>query len=171
MAKPLTKKEWKQIDDLLPTGKSCRDIAEEVGRSPDTVSRRAKKKGHIFGRINAERACEARKWYCAESRAKIAARLEEEANLLIDDLHKPFIAFNFGGKENDYNEHHFDEPPTEAKFTIMRAVQSAIRTVTDIVKVDASSSDGAQNQIAEYRNALDDAAKVWEEEEPEPCES
>lgn len=98
----------------------------------------------------------------------IAARLEDEANQLLDDLHKPYLAFNFGGKENDYNEHHFDEPPTESKFTIMRAVQAAVRTVTEIIKVDNASDDETQNRIAEFKNALsEEAAQVWKE----PCES
>jgi hypothetical protein len=171
VAKQLTEKERQRIIELCKEGKSCCKIAKEVGRSKDSVSRIAKSIGHKFGQSNADNAHEARKWYCAESRALIAARLEEEANLLLDDLHKPHVAFNFGGKDNDYNDHHFDEPPTEAKFTIMRSVQAAVRTVSDIVKVDNRGDDETQTRIKEFRDSVEaGTAKDWEEEEA-PCES
>lgn len=168
MGKKLSEAQRQEIIDLLPSGKSCNQIAKDTGRGKTTVHRIARDVGHKWGQSNLERAREARKWYCAESRAMIAARLEDEANQLLDDLHKPYLAFNFGGKENDYNEHHFDEPPTESKFTIMRAVQAAVRTVTEIIKVDNASDDETQNRIAEFKNALsEEAAQVWKE----PCES
>jgi hypothetical protein len=171
VAKKLTKAQRQKVIDLFPSGKSCNQIAKETGRGKTTVHRIARDEGHQWGQSNLLRAHEARKWYCAESRAKIAARLEEEANLLLDDLHKPYVAFNFGGKDNDYNDHPFDEPPTEAKFTIMRSVQAAVRTVSDIVKVDNRGDDDTQTRIKEFRDSVEaGTAKDWEEEEP-TCES
>jgi len=142
VAKPLTDDEREHIEALLATGKSARDIATEIGRSPDTISRIARSIGHSFGRTNLDSAREARSAYCAERRALIAARLTEEAEKLLDQLHEPHLAFNFGGKENSYNEHLLGEPPIEGKRALIQSAREAVRTVLDIDKHDRKADEG-----------------------------
>ena len=136
MAKPLSNEERQQIIDLLPTGKSCRGIAKEVGRSPSTVGKIAKDEGHVFGRLNLERACEATRAYGKERRATFVQRLHEESERLIEQLHGKYLVYNFGGRDNTYAEHTLTEPPVDAKFTIMRAIGQAQKTALDILKYD-----------------------------------
>jgi hypothetical protein len=141
MAKALSQEERDEIIDLLPTGKSAREIAALTGRAVDTVSRIARSVGHDFGRPNLARAQEAKSAYSAERRALLAAKLTEEAELLLEQLHEPYTVFNFGGKENTYNEAQFDEPPVDAKFTIIRGAREALRTVLDIDRHDNRNDD------------------------------
>lgn len=143
MAKPLTDTERERIADLCRQGKTCTAIAREVGRSPDTISRIARQIGHRFGHTNAARAREARSAYSAERRAELAARFTEEAERLLDQMHQPHLAFNFGGKDNDYNERTLPEPPVEAKRMLMQAAREAIRTVLDIDRHDNRADHGA----------------------------
>lgn len=115
MAKPVTDDERNAIVDALHAGRSARDIATEHGRSTDTISRIAKSIGWDFGRPNLTRAREAKSAYSAERRASLAARFTEVAERLLDDLDGEYLVFNFGGKDNTYEEHMLDAPPIEAK--------------------------------------------------------
>lgn len=142
MAAPVTDDERAQIIALIESGASCQAVAEQAGRSPDTISRIAKSIGWTFGHTNAARAREARSAYSAEKRAELAARITEEVERLLDDLRKPHLAFNFGGKDNTYEEHQLDEPPVEAKRALMQTIRDGLRTVIDIDRHDNRAEDG-----------------------------
>lgn len=139
MAAPLTDDERQRIVALLGEGKSARAIADEVGRSTDTVSRIARAIGHDFGRTNLARAQDARSAYCAERRALIAARMTEECELLLDQLHQPHLAYSFGGKDNTYEEHELSEPPVDAKRALIQSARECVRTVLEIDRHDNKS--------------------------------
>lgn len=136
MAKPLTPDERDRIVALLATGATCRQIADQVGRSPDTVSRIAKDVGHTFGQLAGAHAREARSAYCAERRAGIAARATERAEQLLERMEGEFLVFNFGGKDNTYEEHRLEEPPVEAVRAMAQTVRDLVRTVLDIDRHD-----------------------------------
>lgn len=158
VAKPLTDHERQEILDLLASGKSCRQIAAEVGRSNDTVSRIAASVGHSFGQSNLARAHEARSAYSAERRALLAARFTEAAEKLLAQLEQPHVAFSFGGKENTYAEHTFDEPDAATKFTLVRGAREAMRTVLDIDRHDNRAEDGLAAVDAWLRDMLGEAS-------------
>ena len=157
MAKPLSQEERDEIIELLPTGKSAREIAALTGRSKDTVSKIALSVGHVFGGKNMERAHAARSAYCAERRALIAAQLTERAEALLAEMDKPFIAFSFGGKDNDYNEHRFEAPPVDAKFTLIRAAREAVLTVLDIDRHDNRNDENLSAVDEWLRSIVGDA--------------
>jgi hypothetical protein len=141
MAKALSQEERDEIARLMAEGKSRNEIAALTGRSNGTITRLAAEIGHRFGQTNLTHAHEARSAYSAERRAALAAKLTEEAELLLEQLHEPYTVFNFGGKENTYNEAQFDEPPVDAKFTIIRGAREALRTVLDIDRHDNRNDD------------------------------
>lgn len=136
MAPKLSEAERAEIITLIESGKSCNDVAKTVGRSSDTVSRIAREIGWTFGRTNLASAREARSAYSAEKRAEIAASMTEHAERILRQLVEPHTAFNFGGKDNDYNERTFDLPPADAAFTIARTARELVRTVLDIDRHD-----------------------------------
>ena len=143
MAAKLTDDERQAIIDLIESGKSARDVARESGRSAQTVSNIARSIGWEFGRKNTAHAREARKAYGAEARAALAARLGEEAERLLDQLHEPYLVFNFGGSDNVYREHLLTEPPIGEKRAIIQAATTAMRTVLDIDRHDNRADSGA----------------------------
>lgn len=158
MAKPLTDDERARIVDLLNEGHSANDIAKRTHRSVNTVSRIAKSIGHQFAQTNLARAHEARSAYSAERRATIAARLTVEAELLLDELHGEYLVHNFGGKDNTYAEHKLEQPPTEAKHTIVRAVGQAMKTVLDIDKHDNRDAENLSGFDAWWADRMGDGA-------------
>lgn len=142
MAQPVTDDERAEIIALIQSGQSCKAVAKTVGRSPDTISRIARSIGWTFGRTNLERARETRSAYCAERRAEIAATATEKAERLLAEMEEPFVAFNFGGKDNTYNEHHLDRPPTDAVRAMVQSFRDLMRTVIDIDRHDNQAEDG-----------------------------
>jgi transposase-like protein len=136
VAKPLTDDERQRIIELLGQGKTCRDIAAELGRSPTTISSIAKEIGHVFGQSNASRAHEARSAYGAERRAATMAKFHQRADELLDAMEGSYLVFNFGGRDNTYEEHTLKSPPVEAKRQLMQAARDAMRTVLDVDRHD-----------------------------------
>lgn len=142
MAAPLSDNERERIIQLCHQGHPCNTIAQKVGRSPDTVSRIARSIGHRFGYTNAARAREARSAFSAERRAQLAARATEEAEKLLDELHGEFLVFNFGGRDNTYEEHTLDEPPVDAKRAMVQSFRELMRTVIDVDRHDNKADEG-----------------------------
>lgn len=159
MAKRVTDNERAKILAHLQTGASCNATAKKFGRSTSTISKIARQEGHNFGdsaHSRLARAHEARRAYGAEARAETAAKLHAEANRLLEQLRQQHVAWSFGGRDNVYNEHVFDEPDQATKFTIIRSVATAMKTVLEIDKHDnrASDVDQAAGLIVELVDSL-----------------
>lgn len=124
----------------------CNQIAKEVGHSSDTVSRIARAQGHTWpegaGNTKLARAHEMRRAYSAEWRADFAARLSAECEDMLQSMHGPYLVFNFGGKENTYEEHTLSEPPTEAKERLVKSIRLGMQTVMDIARHDSDGGMG-----------------------------
>lgn len=133
--------ERQRIIDLLPSGRSCNAIGKETGHSASTVSRIARSVGHVFARANLARAQESRLAYGAEWRADFAKRLSAKCDDLLGDMDGDYLVYNFGGKENDYNEHELSSPPTEAKLKSVQAIRLAVQSILDIDRHDNQGGD------------------------------
>jgi IS30 family transposase len=143
MPKALTPEERQQIIDLLPTGASCRQIAKQVGRSYTTVSAIARDVGHEFGRLQSTRATEINQAYTSERRAQL--RLKTLANIerLTEEMFSPTVAFNFGGRDNSYNEHRIPQPTYKDIRDIAQAIAAQYRVIEAIDKQDHTDTDGS----------------------------
>jgi hypothetical protein len=100
------------LADIEAEADSCRGIAAKHGVSRTTVSDLAKKNGFAFGRQQTKRATEAAVVDAKARRAEISRKFLEKADKLLDQMDRPHLVFNFGGKDNDYNERLLDAPPT-----------------------------------------------------------
>lgn len=141
MAKPLTEEQRQQIIDLLPTGRSCNDIAKQVGRSPDTVSRIAKSVGHAFGHMNLARAHEVRRAYGVEARARRVALAHERMLRILERMGQPHTRYHFGGKDNTLNSVELDEPDSEMLRQYASAYASLSKAEADTLRHDERSDD------------------------------
>lgn len=92
-----------------------RKLAERNGVSRSTVSRIAMAEGISWtqeGRSKVEKALDQHKLSSAERRARIAERMLDMVEQAIDDMNQATVVYNFGGKDNSYNERVFNRPPT-----------------------------------------------------------
>lgn len=149
MATPVTDDERARIIELIESGLSRSEVARQAGRGKSTITRIANEIGWDWlamadarTQSSLARAHGARSAFSAERRAVIAARMTEECEKLLDQMHGEFLVFNFGGKDNDYNEHLLERPPVESTRAMVQSVRDLLRTVIDIDRHDNKADDG-----------------------------
>lgn len=123
----LSDEKRQEIIDALPSGDSCNAIAKRLGVGSSSVSRVARTVGHSWTAKHVAAAHDANRGYGAEHRAHLRRQLQIRAEQLLDEFDRPYVAFSFGGRDNDYNEHRFDSPPIEAKRQMISAAATAIK--------------------------------------------
>lgn len=141
MAKAVDEDERQRIIAAFDTGATCNAIAKEFKRSPDTISRIAASVGFQFGHTNLARAHEAKSSYGAEARARLAQLATERAVTALERMEGRYLVFNFGGRDNTYEEHELSEPPVEALRGLAATVRDLVRTVLDVDKHDNRSGE------------------------------
>lgn len=143
----LTDAERVRILELHGEGVSRNAIAREVGRSVGSVTNVVTGAGRTFERseetVQATRAAQQDN---AAKRAALETRLLDKANDLLDDLDRPHVVFNFGGKENTYEEHTFDRPDVAAKSALVRTAGVAIDKAIKLAGVDAATTGAAEGK-------------------------
>jgi hypothetical protein len=137
---PLTTHELDQLRAGHTAGKSLTAIAAEMGRSKGTLAKHAKRMGLDWNRDATAKATEAKTQDNRSKRATLESRLLDEAGLLLDDLHKPHLAYNFGGKDNTYAEHQLPEPDIAGKRALITAAGQAIDRALKLAEVDRAST-------------------------------
>lgn len=127
---------------LHDRGMSCAQIAAELGRSRSTVSVQCARMGLLFDRAQTKAATAAVVADSAAVRAQTGRRFLAKANELLDMMDQPHVAFNFGGKDNTYEEHEFDKPPVDALKTLMHAASQAFDKHLAQDKHDNAANEG-----------------------------
>ncbi|HEY1740910.1 MAG TPA: helix-turn-helix domain-containing protein [Acidimicrobiia bacterium] len=134
---PLSAAKQAKILKLHGQGVTRNEIGRQVRCSTSTVSRIVHQAGGSFDGSATKVATEARKAQARARRAQTSLRFLDEANLLLDALHQPHMAFAFGGKDNVYNEHPMSEPPTIDKVKLLAGASTAILRHMDVERFDA----------------------------------
>lgn len=136
---PLTDDERQQIRDLHTAGHGCNAIARQLGRDRSTISRAASDMGITFDRKQTRAATQARADDNAAKRAELETLYLTEAKQLLAELRQPTIVYNFGGRDNTYNEAEHPEPDAGAKLKLMQASGAAMDRALKIAALDSDS--------------------------------
>jgi len=139
-AAPLTTDEHARIRAMHAAGHSLGQIAAELGRSKSTVSKFAREQNLTWGNARTAAATEAKVATNRDKRAALETRFLDEAALLLDALHTPHTAFNFGGKDNTYEEHELPEPDVQSKRTLIQAAGTAVDKAVKLAEVDKAGA-------------------------------
>ena len=149
--KPLTNAERAAILVDLRAGLSLGQTCRKHARSRGAVGGIAKAHGISFDRTVIKNATEAKVADNKARRAVIAERLLVEVNGFIDSIRKPFLAHNFGGKDNTYAEHELPGPTTGDIRNLMVSVGIALTKHVELARFDA---DPGQDAAVSLRDAL-----------------
>lgn len=89
-------------------------IAREQGVAPSTVAVIAAELGIAdpFDTTRTRKATESARDRLKAQRARVSQTFIDKSEKLLAQIDEPHLVFAFGGKENDYNEHLLDAPPT-----------------------------------------------------------
>lgn len=161
---PVSDAERARIIATIEAGTSRNDTARKHKRSPGTITKIAHAAGLSFDRSATRAATEAKQ---ADNRARRAgqaiAYLDKVDELFVEidavraRLHGPTIVFNFGGRDNDYNERLLDEPDsgtvralTSSIRDLMMSARAAHTTVLDMERTDQpQAGNGALEQLVD----------------------
>lgn len=138
----ITEAERDQVRDLHAAGLSANAIGREIGRPAQSVSRVAAQLGLSFDRSKTRAAHAARVTDMKAARSRLAGRLLAEAESLLDDLHRPFLARNFapGGDPDLRFSQHLAMPEPADKAALMRAFSAAMAQHLKLADFDGDSS-------------------------------
>lgn len=135
-APPLTDAERQQIRDLHAAGHGCNDIARQLGRDRATISKHAKDLGLTFDRKQTKAATDARVADAKHKRAILSEQLLDDALRLRAQLWEPATVFNFGGRDNTYEERTLDKPPFADQEKILRSLAVAVDKHARLLELD-----------------------------------
>lgn len=161
-----TRRDWTDAEDtqlrtLAAAGQSIRKMADAVDRHPSSVKRRLDRLGIHGDRTQTAAATQAKVIDAKARRAALELELLEDAEELRRRMFAPTKVYNFGGKDNTYNEREVDEPPHADKLKLMQAATLAVDRSLKIATHDADTgvaeAVGALDQIAD---ALHEVAKT-----------
>lgn len=115
-------------------------ISEQARRlktSTAVIVRRRKTLGLVSDRTGTAAANEARRVDAKLRRAELAEKLLDDAEKLREQLFNPVTVFNFGGKDNTFEQERIDEPTFADKLKIVQAVGTAVTHHIKLVEHDA----------------------------------
>lgn len=136
-ARPISEHERARVAELHAQGKSRNAIARELKRAQSTVSDIAAGLGLTFDRARTKAATEAKILDAKARRAQLADDLLADAERMRQQLWAPTTIYNFGGKENTYNEHPVDQPPFRDQRDIVHSVGLLVDKHVRLTEVDA----------------------------------
>lgn len=128
-----------EVRRLHGEGKGRNDIARTLELAAGTITKIARELGLSFDRAPTAQATEARKTEAAARRAELELAYLAEARMLIEELRAPVLVFNFGGKDNTYEEQLHDEPDAASKLKLMQASGIAVDRALKLSDADAST--------------------------------
>lgn len=155
----ITKYDRAQMQKYADQGLNYKQIAEKLGCSPSTVGAhmRATGRGHNLAIPPPTVASN------KQRRAEIATRLLDEAENLLDDLHRPYTAYAAGGKDFQFVEHEVAEPLPRDKADLIRAAVLSLdehRKLTDFDAEDGAAA--AKSVLGMFANVVGLAAERLE---------
>lgn len=114
--------------ELIGAGTPRNAIARELQIAPSSVSALARDAGLSFERANqTASATAARQHDLKVRRIELIDELVSKAADHLVSVDQPFLAFSFGGKENEYSKHTLDRAPTGDILNLHRAASLALK--------------------------------------------
>jgi hypothetical protein len=146
---PWTDDEDQVLRDFAAAGRSISKMsAALVGRHPSSVKRRLDKLGIHLDRTQTAAATQAKVIDAKARRAALEVALLEDAEEMRRRMFAKTTVYNFGGKDNTYNEREVNEPPHADKLKLMQAAGIAIDRSLKISEHDASTGHEAAASAA-----------------------
>ncbi|MBO1739680.1 helix-turn-helix domain-containing protein [Leifsonia sp. TF02-11] len=143
-----------RAQELFDQGLGCNAIARELGVAPSTVSKWAKDTKRVFDRTQTAAAVKAHTVDLAAGRIRLAEKMLNAAEAMIDAIDDPYLVYNFGGKDNTYNETLLDSAPVEVRRNIITTAGITFDKLSRIVENSGAGADDAKSMLAQLGRAL-----------------
>lgn len=153
------------IADAIRAGRPRNEIAREFDCSPGTVSNIASERDltDAFDRSATKNATEARLADNRSRRAELSSRLLTKAGEFLDQIDQPHTVFNFGGKDNTFEQRTLDKPPTG---DIRNLIVSAATAIDKHIVIDRHDSGAGLDETVGLLGRIMTGLKAKHGDEP-----
>lgn len=128
--------------ELIKSGMARNAVARELKIAPSVVTGIAQSEGLTFDRSSSAAAVAARQSDLKVRRVALIDELMSKAEDHLVAIDQPFLAFNFGGKDNTYEEHELDRAPTGDLLNLHRAASLALKDARELIRDDDDEGVG-----------------------------
>lgn len=149
---------------LHAAGHSRNEIARKTGISAGSVTNICRQSDRAFDRSETKRATEARQIDLAAARIRLAEKMLAASEGMLDKIDGEYLVYNFGGKDNDYNEHTLESAPVEVRRNIITTAAITFDKLTRIVEKDNGGLDQAVGVLDNVADVLKLAAEKYRAE-------
>ncbi|MGW0581357.1 hypothetical protein ACWD25_36660 [Streptomyces sp. NPDC002920] len=157
---------WDEFRELHSAGLGRNAISHEMGITASVISRTAEHLGLTFDRSKIQAAADARKADIEERRSVLAARFLDIAEDSLTRIYEETTVYSFGGKENDYNDHTFDEAPIAERVKLVTAAAIAVDKSLKLTPAEeASGLDAAKSMLGSLGEALTAFSQARDEQD------
>lgn len=163
--RPWTATDNARLASLHADGATLTAAARQLERSKATVGKYAARLGLTWDRTATAAATEAKVIDARGRRAVLQLDLLDDAARLREQLWKPTVVFNFGGKDNTYEERELPEPTFADKLKIVQATGIA---VDRSLKLDLHDSAAGAAQIVGILQQTAAALGITDESDTQP---
>lgn len=154
-----------QVEALARDGVGRNDIATQTGVSAGSVTAIVRDAGLSFDRTSVADATRARQVDLAARRARLELRYLERSEELLEQISEAHVVFNFGGKDNTYEQRTLDRPPTGDIRNLMQSSSIATTASLKLAAHDLSSgTDEAKSMLVDLFTAMGTAWRDGQEQ-------
>jgi hypothetical protein len=96
------------------------------------------------------------------ARARLVQKMTENADRALDALNGPYMVYNFGGRDNTYEEHELSEAPISARREAQAVAALAFDKLTKALEKDTSTVASAHSLLDSLATGFAAAAATYE---------
>ncbi len=149
---------------LHAEGLARNEIARRVGISAGSVTNICRDAGVTFDRSETKQATEARQVDLAAGRIRLAEKMLAASEAMLDGIDGEYLVYNFGGKDNNYNEHLLATAPVEVKRNIITTAGITFDKLTRIVEKSDTGLEQAVGVLDTIADGFRAAAEKYRSE-------
>lgn len=168
--RPVEEETREGVRAAIRAGTARNEVARQFKLSTSTVSKIAEDAGLSFDRSGTAAATTARQVDLAAGRTRLAEKMLQASEKMLDQIDDTYLVYNFGGKDNDYNEHELDSAPVEVKRSIIVTAGITFDKLTRIVERDNGGLEQAQGVLDQLAAGFAAAAEQYRSETPDAAE-
>lgn len=155
-----------QVLKLHAAGHARNEIARRLGISAGSVTNICCAADRTFDRSGTKQATDARQVDLTAGRIRLAEKMLAASEAMLDGIDGEYLVYNFGGKDNDYNEHSLETAPVEVKRNIITTAGITFDKLTRIVEKSDTGLDQAVGVIDTLAAGFTAAAERLRAETP-----
>ncbi|VHM07280.1 Uncharacterised protein [Streptococcus pyogenes] len=151
---------------LHAEGIARNEIARRVGISAGSVTNICRDAGLTFDRSETKQATEARQVDLAAGRVRLAEKMLAASEDMLDRIDDEYVVYNFGGKDNTFEQRTLDTAPVEVRRNIITTAGITFDKLTRIVEKSDSGLEQAVGVLDTLAEGFRAAADIYRGETP-----